>query len=84
MNLDKYLTIAKYSLMILIIGLSVFVVFFDENRFCVEATGRVDVIDAGKVCFKDITEANEYKIYLIDKYNLNQEQTFNINYTFSE
>lgn len=77
-----YLNTLKYGLMIIIVLLCIYIWFFETENFCVEATGQVDVEDEGKKCFKTIGESNEYKLYLIDKYHINQEPQFG-NYTFN-
>jgi len=83
MNKKTYIALdwIKYSFMIAIVILSVYIFFFETENFCVEATGQVDEIDEGKVCFKTISEANEYKIYLIDKYNIGAEPKYFLNFS---
>lgn len=77
------LEISKYSLMILIIFGVAYILFFSDNNFCVETHGVVDAEDEGKRCFKTISDANDYKLYLIDKYDLDKTPDFGFNLSFN-
>jgi len=70
--MNKALNILKYSLMILIVLLSIYIWFFETENFCIESRGQVDKEDEGKKCFATLTEANQYKAEMIGKYRLNE------------
>lgn len=81
-RLNTILNIVKYSAMILFILFLAYVVFIENENFCVTTDGRIDVledIDRGEKCFKTIGESNEYKLYLIEKYDIGKE-TSSLNY----
>lgn len=61
-----------------------YVIFFETENFCVTTSGSVYLIDEGdwgEKCFKTIGESNEYKLYLIEKYNIGKEQELHFNFS---
>lgn len=84
-KLHKILEFVKYFAMITVIICGVYVLFFSKSNFCVETQGRVDIEDEGKRCFKTLEQANDYKLYLINKYNINENNLgINIPFNISE
>lgn len=82
-KLNKALNYIKYSAMILFVFFLAYVVFVETDNFCVTTDGRMDLIDdkdKGEKCFKTIAESNEYKLYLIEKYDIGKKQEINLNY----
>jgi hypothetical protein len=81
-NLNKVINYIKYSAMILFVLSLGYVIFFETENFCVTTGGRFDLIDEvdrGEKCFKTIGESNEYKLYLIDKYDIGKEEELHFN-----
>lgn len=75
-KLNKILDVIKYGAMILFIFFLGYVIYFEPNNFCVTVEGldyQVDLVDRGQRCFKTIGESNEFKLYLIDKYDIGKE-----------
>ena len=68
--------ISKYSMRFayILMGIGIFLIptlyIIDPYVFCVEGSGIVDPEDK-KNCFKTLGEANNYTLYLIEKYDLN-------------
>lgn len=55
------------------------VFFIADDNFCVTVAGYADENDFGEHCFRTIPQSNEFKRYLIDKYDLGKEQELNLN-----
>lgn len=73
-KINKVLNWVKYSCMILFILFLAWVMFFEQANFCVTTQSSmvtsIDEQDKGTKCFKSMAQANEYKLYLIDKYDI--------------
>jgi hypothetical protein len=76
-KLNSILNYVKYGAMILFIFFLGYVVFYEQNNFCVTVSGEdylVDLNDRGEKCFKTIGESNAFKLYLIEKYDIGKEK----------
>lgn len=81
-KLNRVLNYVKYSCMILFILFLGYVIFFATDNFCVVTDGSMSIlqdVDRGEKCFKTIGESNEYKLYLIEKYDIGKEQELHFN-----
>jgi hypothetical protein len=85
MNKKIYVSLEwiKYSIMIVIIIMGIYIFFFDDARFCVKttldgvgdapATITIDPEDE-KRCFRTIDESLQYQRYLVDKYDIGEKE----------
>ena len=83
-KLNRVINYLKYSAMILFVLSLGYVIFIETDNFCVTTGGRFDLIDEvdrGEKCFKTIGESNEYKLYLIEKYDIGKEEEFHLNFS---
>ena len=82
-KINNLLNYIKYSCMILVVLFSAYIYFFEEDIFCVTSQGQADLEDLGTKCFRTLNESNEYKLYLIDKYDIGKQQELNYNFTIN-